>query len=73
MDPKPLAPSTPFSMAKTSSSCYKTFCAPLFKLPIFHNIFLNTDISFNISNTALKFKICNLCDVLEGRVSLVLS
>ena len=36
---------------------------------ILHNIFLNSDISLNISNTALKFEMYNLCNVLEGSVS----
>ena len=39
---------------------------------IFHINFLNTHISLNIVNTALKFGIYDLCNVLEGSVSQIL-
>ena len=38
------------------------------KIPIFHTIFFNTDISLNSSNTALKFDIFTFDDVLEESV-----
>ena len=38
-------------------------------MQIFHNIFLNTDISLNISNTALKSGLFDLCSVMQGSIS----
>ena len=39
------------------------------EIQIFHNTFLKPDISLNISNTALKCGISNLCNVQEESVS----
>ena len=39
------------------------------KIQIFHNIFLNTDVSLDISETALKCGMFDLCHIPDGSVS----